>query len=129
MQKLDDSRCHVQPQLTDLRTCHQKKGKCKSPCEQQLRVLRIEAKPRCHAARGLKDEIADEQRPAHAQHDLSDGVNDGNMLPQIRKIQTHQVKQHRRKILPAFQDQVIDPFDKALKEQFQQAARTSFSTG
>ena len=88
-----------------------------------------EAEPRCHAARCLKDEIADEQRPTDAQHDLADGINDGHVLTQIRKIQTHEIKQHGRKIFPAFQDQAIDPFDKALKEQFQQAARTSFSTG
>ena len=129
MQKLDDSRCHIQPQLADLRTCYQQKRKGKCPCKKQLRVFGIKAEPRRHAARGLKDEIADEQRPADTQHDLADGVDDGHMLPQIRKIQTHEVKQHGRKILPAFQDQAIDPFDKALKEQFQQAARTSFSTG
>ena len=129
MQKLDDSRCHVQPQLADLRTCYQQKRKGKRPCEQEFWIFRVKAKPRRHTARCLKDEIADEQRPADAQHDLTDGVDDGNVLAQVREIQTHQVKQHGRKILPAFQDQAIDPFDKALKEQFQQAARTSFSTG
>ena len=34
-------------------------------------------------ARGRKDEVSDEQRPAHAQHDLPDGVDDGNVLAQI----------------------------------------------
>ena len=129
MQKLNDGRGHVQPQLADLWACHQQKRKGKRPCEQEFWIFRVEAEPRCHAARCLKDEVADEQRPADAQHDLADGINDGHVLTQIRKIQTHQVKQHGRKILPAFQDQAIDPFDKALKEQFQQAARTSFSTG
>ena len=129
MQKLNDGRGHVQPQLADLRTCYQQKRKGKRPCEQEFWIFRVEAKPRCHAARCLKDEVADEQRPTDAQHDLADSINDGHMLPQIREIQTHEVKQHGREILPAFQDQAIDPFDKALKEQFQQAARTSFSTG
>ena len=129
MQKLNDGRCHIQPQLADLWACHQQKRKGKRPCKKQLRVLRVEAEPRCHAARGLKDEVSDEQCPADAQHDLPDGVDDGHVLTQIRKIQIHQVKQYGREILPAFQDQAIDPFDKALKEQFQQAARTSFSTG
>ena len=129
MQKLDDGRGHVQPQFTDLRTCHQQKRKGKRPCKKQLRVLRVEAEPRCHAARGLKDEVSDEQRPADAQHDLPDGINDGHVLTQIREIQTHEVKQHRREILPAFQNQAVDPFDKALKKQLQQAARTSFLAG
>ena len=129
MQKLDDSRCHIQPQLADLRACHQKKGKCKRPCEQQLRVFGIKAEPRRHTARGLKDEIADEQRPADTQHDLADGINDGHVLTQIREIQTHEVKQHGREILPAFQDQAIDPFDKALKEQLQQAPSPPFLAG
>ena len=129
MQKLNDGRCHIQPQLADLRACHQQKRKGKRPCKKQLRVFSVEAEPRRHAARCLKDEIADEQRPADTQHDLADSINDGHVLTQIREIQTHEVKQHGRKILPAFQDQAVDPFDKALKEQFQQAARTSFSTG
>ena len=126
MQKLNDGRCHIQPQLADLWACHQQKRKGKRPCKKQLRVLGVETKTRRHAARGLKDEVADEQRPADAQHDLADGINDGHMLPQIREIQTHEVKQHGRKILPAFQDQAIDPFDKALKEQFQQAPSPPF---
>ena len=129
MQKLDDSRCHIQPQLADLWACHQQKRKGKRPCEQEFWIFRVKAKPRRHTARGLKDEVADEQRPTDAQHDLADGINDGHMLPQIREIQTHEVKQHGREILPAFQDQAIDPFDKALKEQLQQAPSPPFRAG
>ena len=127
MQKLDDGRGHVQPQFTDLRTCHQQKRKGKRPCKKQLRVLGVETKTRRHAARGLKDEVADKQRPTDAQHDLTDGIYDGNVLPQIRKIQTHEVKQHGRKILPAFQNQTVEPFHKSLKEKFQQVLSPPFS--
>ena len=126
MQKLNDGRCHIQPQLADLRTCHQQKRKGKRPCKKQLRVLRVKAEPRRHAARCLKDEIADEQRPTDAQHDLADGINDGHVLTQIRKIQTHEVEQYGREVFPTFQDQAVDPFDKALKEQFQQAPSPPF---
>ena len=97
---VDDNRGHIQADVADLRTGHQQERKDKGAGEQQLGVVGLEAYTGHHAAGGLKHQIAQQQRPAYAQHDLPDGRDDGHVCFQIGKVEAHQVKEHRGKVFP-----------------------------
>ena len=97
---VDDNRGHIQADVADLRTGHQQERKDKGAGEQQLGVIGLEAYTGHHAAGCLKHQIAQQQRPAYAQHDLPDGRDDRHVCFQIGKVEAHQVKEHRGKVFP-----------------------------
>ncbi|CAN4011919.1 hypothetical protein LPJCHP_LPJCHP_16220, partial [Dysosmobacter welbionis] len=104
--------------LADLLACQEQKGEYKGPGKQQFGIFPLKAQTSDHALRGLKDQIAQEQRPPGGNYNAQDVICDWRYHSEITEVHLENFQERICDILDHLKAQAVNPLNKALKNSF-----------
>ena len=118
LQQADHLRRNAQTNFANLRTRQEQKREHERPGEQQLGVFPLKAQSSSHAFYCLEHQVAQQQRPAHGNHNVQNLIGDRGCLPKIVEVHLEHFQKGIRYILDDFKKQTVDPLNEALKNPF-----------